>query len=182
MRAMPNMTVFAPADPVEARLVAAALPAIPGPVYVRLSKAGDPVLHDGEPDFAVGRALRLREGDDVTLISTGTSLALSLEVHAQLKAQGVAAAVLSMPTVAPIDVNALQAAATGGRLLATIEEHGPVGGLHAAVQEALSPEPVRCMRFSLGENPACVAGSASYLSAEAGLLADRIAERVLAAL
>ena len=95
---------------------------------------------------------------------------------------GFSAAVLSMPTLSPIDADALQAAARNTRLLATIEEHGPVGGLHAAVLEALAPAPVACMRFSLGPEPACVAGSRAFLSAQAGLSAAGVAGSVASAL
>lgn len=181
-RAMPNMTVFAPADPVEARLIARALSSIPGPAYIRLSKAGDPVLHKTHPDFAVGRILPLREGNDVTLLATGNALALALEAAAVLERNGLSASVLSVPTVSPIDVGALRAAAQRTGLLATIEEHGPVGGLHAAVLEALSPEPVACLRFSLDKTPACVSGSRDYLSAAAGLTVNTIVSVLLGAI
>ena len=69
MRALPNMTVVAPGDPIEARAATRALVAMPGPGYLRLGKAGEPKVHSGEVDFAIGRAIRLRDGGDVTRVA-----------------------------------------------------------------------------------------------------------------
>jgi transketolase len=182
MRALPGMTVLAPADPVEARWAARAAIDIPGPVYIRLGKGGEPVLHADEPQFEVGRAVRMREGEDVTLVASGTALAIALSAADQLAERGISAEVLSMPTVAPADAEALHVAATGTRLIATVEEHGPVGGLHAAVLETLSPMPVRCLQFALSAVPPTVAGSCEYLSAAAGLTAGVVADGIADAL
>lgn len=182
MRAMPGMSVFAPADPVEARLVARALPSVGGPAYIRLTKAGDPVLHDAEPEFELGRPLRMRAGSDITLISTGGALATTLEVCDLLAAKGVSAGVWSMPSVSPMDAGVLRGEAARVGVLATIEDHGPVGGLHSAVLEAVAPEPVKCLRFSLTDVPACVAGSAKYLGSASGLDVASIAAVITEAL
>ncbi|HEY1011419.1 MAG TPA: transketolase C-terminal domain-containing protein, partial [Herpetosiphonaceae bacterium] len=114
MRVLPNMTVVAPGDPTEARLATRALVDWPGPCYLRLGKAGEPRVHDAEPPFAVGRAIELRAGRDLALLSTGGMLATVVEAAAELARQGVEAAVISMPTLAPLDRAALERAAGTG--------------------------------------------------------------------
>ena len=181
MSALPGMAVLAPADPIEAAWAAEAAVERSGPVYVRLGKAGDPVLHETPPHLEFGRAVTVREGDDVTLVSTGAALRIALESAAALAARGVSARVLSMPTVKPIDIDALTAAATQTPLVVTIEEHGPVGGLFSAVLEVVAPlRAAGVVRVSLAAEPAPIAGSCAYLSEAAGLDPLAIAETVVA--
>ena len=103
MRMMPGMTVVAPADPIEARLATRAIVAHPGPCYIRLGKAGEPNVHEGAIDFKLGRAIQLRDGKDVTLISTGGMLKAAVGVARRLAERGVEARVLSMHTLKPLD-------------------------------------------------------------------------------
>ena len=83
MSILPNMAVIAPADPVEARAATRAVIARRGPAYLRLGKAGEPVLHKTEIDFQIGRAIRVEQGNDLTLISTGGMLASARSRSAQ---------------------------------------------------------------------------------------------------
>lgn len=183
MTALPGMTVLAPADPLEAKWAAGAALSRCGPVYVRLGKAGDPVLHQNEPTVDVGGAILVACGHDVTLISTGAALAISLAVSHELALHGVSARVLSMPTVKPIDVPQLVRAATDTQLIATIEEHGPVGGLFSAVLETVAPlRAAPCLRFALQAEPSAVAGSNAFLRECAGLDPQSISVSILAAL
>src|SRR5260370_5765307 len=101
LRALPGMTVLAPGDPVETRLATKAVLDWPGPCYLRLGKAKEPVVHQTEPAFEIGRAITVRTGWDVTLISTGGMLHETLEVANRLKQQGIAGRALSRPTVKP---------------------------------------------------------------------------------
>src|SRR5277367_3574873 len=80
LRALPEMTVIAPADPLETECATCAIAKQPGPCYLRLGRAGEPSIHSGPIDFEIGKAIRVREGDDITLISTGGLLATALEV------------------------------------------------------------------------------------------------------
>ncbi len=138
MRAMPNMTVLAPGDPVETRLATKAVVDWPGPCYLRLGKAGEPVVHRIEPAFAIGRAIPLRNGRDVTLLTTGGVLHAVVQAAEALQSDGIEAGVLSLPTVKPLDEAAIVAAAHTSRALIVVEEHSRIGGLAAAVAEALS--------------------------------------------
>lgn len=137
LRLLPGLHVFAPGDPVETACAVRASVALPGPCYLRLGKGQDPVVHTTPPDFAVGRALQLREGRDVTLISTGGILPHVLDVAAQLAKEGIAARVLSMHTLKPLDDTAVRAAFRETRAVVTVEEHSVVGGLGAAVASAI---------------------------------------------
>lgn len=134
MRAMPNMTVLAPGDPVETRLATRAVVDWPGPCYLRLGKAGEPVVHRCEPAFAIGRAIPICNGRDVTVITTGGVLHAAVRAVEALRADGVQAGVLSLPTVKPLDEAAVLSVA---RALVVVEEHSPIGGLGAAVAEVL---------------------------------------------
>jgi transketolase len=179
MRPLPGMSVLAPADPIEAAWAAGAAAEHAGPVYVRLGKAGDPVLHAGLPALEFGRAVTVREGAGATLVSTGAALKIALEAADELAARGIETRVLSMPTVKPIDAETLGKAALETPLVVTIEEHGPVGGLFSAALEVVAPlRAARCIRVSLAAEPAPIAGSCAYLSARAGLDPHAVADLV----
>jgi transketolase len=179
LRSLPGMTVVAPGDPVEARSATVAVAESHGPAYLRLGKGGEPVVHPGPIDFRVGRAIEVRPGSDVTLISTGSALAIADDA-----AERLGAGLLSMPTVAPIDGCALFRAARTNRLLATVEEHGPVGGLFDAVVASLALQgvstPVR--RFCLAPGETHVVGSQAYLRGRSGLTGEHIASELARAL
>lgn len=138
MRALPNMTVVAPADADEMRRLMTATLDPPGPIYIRLAKGGDAVVTRATDGFAIGRAIALRPPGDVAIVTTGVMAQRALAAADLLAAGGIACGVLHMHTVKPLDVEALVAAARGARLLVAAEEHSRVGGLGGAVLEALS--------------------------------------------
>lgn len=169
MRALPEMTVVAPGDPVEADLATRAVIANPGPCYLRLGRAGEPVLHQAKPSFSLGKAIRVREGEDLTLISTGGMLATALEVADLLENRGIETRVLSMHTVKPLDEEEVVFAAQETSAILTLEEHSRIGGLGSAVAEVLAElngEPVPFQRIALPSGFAYRAGSQEYLKAE----------------
>lgn len=178
MRAMPNMTVLAPADQVEVRQLVAALETLPGPAYVRLGKTSRNHVHMGGCAVRIGRAITVRDGRDVTLVSTGAVLGIAVDVAEALCEQGIEARVLNMHTVKPIDAEALDAAARETALVVTLEDHSVVGGLGAAVLESLAAHRVRVLVRGLPDVPSGVAGSADYLRASAGFTAARIASDI----
>ena len=141
MRALPNMVVVAPGDPVEARLATRAVVELDGPAYLRLGKAGEPVVHEKEPNFELGRAITLREGTDLTLIASGGMLATADKVARTLAAQDVGVRLVSMHTVKPIDKEAVARAATETAHVFTLEEHSVEGGLGGAVAEVMAELP-----------------------------------------
>jgi transketolase len=138
MRALPNMTVIAPGDPVEAALATRAIAQRTGPCYLRLARTGDPIVHQTVPDFQVGKAITVRDGRDITLIATGGILWNAVQAAEQLASLGIQARLLSMPTLKPLDVEAVRSAAKETSAVITIEEHNIIGGLGSAVAEVLS--------------------------------------------
>ncbi len=137
MRVLPNMRVFVPADAVETRALIRAAAALKGPVYIRLGRSAVPVIHKADTEILPGRAVRLREGQDVAIIATGIMVAEALAAARALEEEDISAAVLDMHTIKPLDTEAvLQLARTTGALV-TAEEHSIIGGLGSAVAETL---------------------------------------------
>ncbi|GAA3463924.1 transketolase family protein [Saccharothrix longispora] len=147
MRTLPNMTVVVPADSVETEAAVRATADLPGPLFLRLGRAATPLVHHAPCDFVLGRAARLREGDDLTIVATGPyPVLMALEAHDLLASAGIGARVLNVHTVKPIDREALVAAAEETGAVITVEDHVLAGGLGGAVCEVLaetSPCPVR---------------------------------------
>jgi transketolase len=181
MRALPNLLVTAPGDPVETRLVTGALAEHHGPAYLRIGRAGEPTVHHTPPAFQLGRAIRAREGEDVTLISTGGMLHNTVMAAGLLARQGIEARVLSMPTLKPLDEAAIRAAARETAAIFTVEEHSVVGGLGGAVAEVLleaDQRPACFLRLGIPDHFASLAGTQDYLLESYGLTAPQIAETV----
>jgi transketolase len=180
MRVLPNMTTLAPGDPVETRLLAKAAAARPGPCYLRLGKAGEPVIHASEPAIGIGKAALLRQGDAGTVISTGGTLGMAMKAAADLAERGVSVSVLSMPCLSPLDTNAVLAAAQATRRIVTVEDHG-VGGLGSAVAEVLAASSVHpgFIAMHLQPRPAVVAGSQAAMHAAHGITSSEIVRTML---
>lgn len=178
MRTLPGMIIIAPGDPVEAAAATLALCSDIGPAYLRLGKAGEPVVHANPITFKIGRALTIADGQDVTLISTGGTLAFTVETSEALRRkQGIHARVLSMHTVKPIDRDAVVRAAmeTGG--IITVEEHRRTSGLGSAVADLLLNEGIRpsaFRSFGLPDTLHTKTGTAAYLRQFAGNLETEI--------
>jgi transketolase len=146
MRAMPNMTVLAPGDGVEVRKAVFAVADHDGPVYLRMTRDPSPVVFDESYDFNIGRAVLVREGSDVTVITTGIMVGRAVEAAELLAAEGISVHLLHTHTVKPIDVAAVVAAAERTGLVVTAEEHNIIGGLGGAVAEVLGenrPTPMK---------------------------------------
>jgi transketolase len=183
MRTLPNMTVLAPGDPIETRLLTIAATERPGPCYLRLGKAGEPIVHTSTPEVTIGKAIVLREGDAGTLISTGGTLAMTVKAADELSARGINVSVLSMPSLSPLDKDAILRAAKNTGRIVTVENHG-IGGLGSAVAEVLAPSNVH-PRFSaiyLQATPIKVAGSEASMYARHNLSAAEIASRMMSLL
>ena len=132
---LPNLVVLAPGDPVEARLATRAMIAHQGPCYLRLGRAGEPMVHAEEFDFEIGRAVGVRDGDDLTFISTGGMLRTAVDAAETLAQRGVSAAVVSMHTLKPLDASAVRAAAKTTGAIISLEEHSARNGLGCAIDK-----------------------------------------------
>jgi transketolase len=138
MRTLANMTVLAPADEVEARQAIAAMISLDGPVYIQMTREPSPVLFDAGYRFEVGASVRVREGADVTLVSTGVQTARVYEAAEILGGRGIEATVLHVPTIKPIDEEGIVQAARASGFVVVVEDQTILGGLGGAVSEVLS--------------------------------------------
>ena len=180
MRVLPNMTVIAPGDPIEAKLATRAIASHPGPCYLRLGKAGEPIVHLTEPNFTIGKGLILKEGKDATLISTGGMLKMALEAVEQLQTQGCSVRLISMPTVYPVDRALILESARLTPKLITLEEHG-IGGLGTIVAEVLAESRIATdfTPLRLDRTPAKVAGSQNYWRGKSHLSINSIVKIIV---
>jgi len=175
LRAIDNMTIVVPADPVETAAAMRWAAATDGPAFIRVSRMSVPQVYPDDYTFRPGHAVTLRDGGDITLVSNGTVLWRALVAAEHLEAEGIEARVLSMPTVKPLDVDAVVAAAaeTGG--IVTAEEATTAGGLGGAVAETLAQHHPARMRI-LGVPEFAPTGSAGYLLDRYGMSPEGIAE------
>jgi transketolase len=176
-RVLPGMMVVAPSDPWETAEATRALALHQGPAYLRLGRAGERLLSPPGARFALGKAIRVREGTDLSLISTGTMLETTLQVAERLATRGIHARVLSMHTLKPLDEESVLNAARETQAVVTIEEHSCVGGLGGAVAELLAESGLRRIRFKRCALPSAfisLVGSQEYLRAQYGLSEDGI--------
>jgi transketolase len=149
-RAMPHMAVLAPCDGNELRAAMGAMMEHDGPAYVRVTREPSPVVTPRDRPFELGRAYVLREGDDVALISTGVQTVRTLDAAELLATEGISAHVLHVPTLKPLDEEAIVAAAARTGAVVTAEDHSIIGGLGGAVAETLSERhPTRLRRVGI---------------------------------
>jgi transketolase len=137
-RGMPNMTVIVPADGVEAAAATRAIAELPGPAYLRLSRAKEPTVYQTEDRFRIGSANTVREGRDVAIVACGSCVGRSLRAAERLSAEDIDVRVIDMHTIKPLDTDAVVGSARGTGALLTVEEHSIVGGLGSAVAEVLA--------------------------------------------
>jgi len=152
MRAMANMVTVAPADEVEARQAIRAIVAYDGPVYLRLTRSDSPILFDDSYRFVLGRSTVVRQGDDVTVFSTGVHTTRVFEAAQLLADDGIEVHLVHVPTIKPLDEEGIVTAAQKTGFVITAEEHSIIGGLGSAVAETLSDRyPVPVKRLGLAD-------------------------------
>ncbi|MGA7392395.1 MAG: transketolase C-terminal domain-containing protein [Terrimicrobiaceae bacterium] len=150
MRAMPEMTVLAPADAIEGEAIIRWATEFEGPVYLRLARDASPNVFDEKYSFVPGKTILLREGSDVLMISTGPQSTRCLQAADLLQAEGVSAGVLHVPSIKPVNKEEIVSAAEEVKWVITVEEHTIYGGLGGMVAEILSEaSPRRVIRFGI---------------------------------
>jgi transketolase len=183
-RAIANMTVIAPADPLETEQAVRVAAETPGPMFLRLSRMGVPSVHKDNYKFQIGKAAKLREGTDVTLIANGVMVTRALEAADLLAKNGIKARVLNMATVRPIDKEAIISAARDTGAIVTAEEHSTHGGLGSAVAEVVVENAPVKMRILGVPGVFAPTGEAPWLLEHFGLTAQGVhnaAKEMLAA-
>lgn len=187
MRALPNLTVVAPADADEmARLMEATLD-WPGPIYIRMAKGGDRIITDGIKRFDFGEAYNLRDTNGpVLLVGCGIGTTRALDAAIILEKDGIECSLLHMPTIKPLDVDCLIKLASQARLVVTVEEHTVIGGLGSAVTDAiveyLDDARPSIRRIGLPDAFPDDYGDQDYLMKKYGVYPEEIAVQVKAAL
>ena len=175
-RAVPNMTVIVPADGEETKQAIRAAAAYKGPVYVRLGRNKVPTIFGDDYRFEIGKGVQLRDGKDLTFVTTGLMTAQALTAAEELAKGGISARVVHLPTIKPIDEEIIVAAARETGAIVTAEEHSIVGGLGSAVAEVLAEQcPVPLKRVGVNDRFG-TSGKAEELLKYFGLTAENLVE------
>jgi transketolase len=181
-RAIPNLAVVVPADPVEMAAAVDAILAYEGPVYLRTGRSPLPVLFGADHRLVLGRAQVLEEGTDVTIVAAGTMVHRALDAAATLRREGVRARVVNCPSLKPLDVECLVESASRTGAVVTAEDHSVVGGLGGAVAEALAtrcPVPMAMVgvrdRFGASGDPEALAVHYGLAAADVAAAARELA-------
>ncbi|MCG8400243.1 MAG: transketolase family protein, partial [Firmicutes bacterium] len=149
MRCLPNMTILEPADPRETELCTRLAMEIEGPVYLRTVRCEVPVVFPEDHKVLLGKAFKVRDGKDVTIISSGMMTPKAIDAADGLAAQGVSVNMIHMPSIKPIDKEAILEAAETTKAIITVENHSVIGGLGSAVCETVA-EGYPCKVFRFG--------------------------------
>lgn len=178
MRAIPNMTVVDVADATEIRTALPAIAEVAGPVYLRLKRGEIPVIFDKTHQFDIDRAQELMTGRDVAIFANGMMLSVALAAADALMVGGVAAAVVNVPVVKPLDHETVARIARGVRAVVTAENHTVMGGLGSAIAETLAEEGigVRMRRVGIQDTFAEGARTAPPLFSKYGLSAQHLVD------
>lgn len=182
MRALPNMTVICPGDPIEAEMATKLATSHQGPIYIRLGKSHEPKVHLNIPNFKIGKGITIRNGSDVTIIATGNILYNAKCITDKLINEGLDVRLISIHTVKPLDRSIILESAQETKVIFTIEEHSLIGGLGSAVAEVLAEtdsKKVLFRRFALPDRYLKDIGSQEYLRGKNALSIDQIANSIL---
>ena len=183
LRLIPGLAVLAPGDENELRAMLRAALDWPGPVYLRIGKKGEPVVHPAIPAYTIGESIPVRPSGDVRLLALGHILPAAVAASEILAARGIPCGVTSMGSLKPLDTRILAEAFESATLVATLEEHSILGGLSTAVAEWLSQQKhgnrAKWLRFGTPDEFLHATSTASSARTGYGLTAEAIAESIL---
>ena len=178
MRSIPNMKVFSPCDEKETEEIIKYVANCDGPCYVRLGRLAVDSVNSSNYKFEFGKGVTLREGNDCTIITTGSIVQVSLEAQQKLKAEGINVRVINLHTIKPIDTEIILKAAKETGKIVTVEEHNVVGGLGSAVSEVICENHPSLVK-KIGINDIFgQSGKPEELFKEYGLTSDKIVKTV----
>ncbi len=181
MRSLPNMTVLSPSDPWEVEELMKQLPNIPGPKYFRLDKGvGETKIKRN--DIKVGYPRIVRNGSDVTIITTGSIVKEALVASQHLDKNEISTRVIYVNTLKPIDFNIILSAANETKMIVTLEEHNVIGGLAGAIAEVLldnNTSQTKFLRLGIQDVFPKIVGDQAYLRAHFGIDAAGIAKKII---
>ena len=182
MRVLPNMTVVAPGDAKEAEALAKVSVYHQGPLYIRFGRDSDPVIHEKEFEFKIGKGIIVKKGKDICLITTGTMLYSAKIASDILEKKGIKTALVSMHTVKPLDAELIKDCAQNYKAIFTLEEHNIIGGLGSAVAEVLAESKYGGIFKRIGipdKYTFPTTGGPDYLREKLGLSPGKIAQTII---
>lgn len=181
LRSIPGIAIISPADSLETIKTLNAAVKFDGPSYIRLTgTSNNPIVYNKDYDFEIGKAIKLVDGDDVAIISTGSSVHHSLKAAEILKKDNIFCSVINMHTIKPIDKNAILDACKKHKMIFSVEEHNIIGGLGSAVAEINSTLEKSTKQIFLGiKDIYGKGGTYSHLLNKHGLSSEKIVESVL---
>lgn len=181
LRALPNVIVMAPADVAEAEACTKALADYPGTAYLRLGRGGEKRIHESIENFAIGKAIKIKEGSRIALLSTGAIFDEVQIANECLEKEGYTPAIYTFPTIKPIDKEVIERVAREVELVVTIEEHNIIGGFGSAVAEVIAEmkgDKARLLRVGLNDEYSIRVGNQNYLRKQYEIDGVSIAEKI----
>lgn len=181
MRALPDVTVLAPGDLIEAECATRAIYEQQGTCYLRLGRGGEKIIHEKIDNFEIGKAIKIKDGENVVIFSTGAIFDEAIKASEMLIEQGINPALYTFPTVKPIDRKTIEECAKQYDLIVTVEEHNIIGGFGGAVSEVLAEmggTRAKLLKIGLDDKYSSIVGSQKYLRDIYGMSARKIVEKV----
>lgn len=185
LRALPGITILAPSDSQELEACMEATVSKKGPVFIRLGKNGEPLVHDKSIHFEIGKGLQvINTGTDICLIATGNIVYRAKAVSNILIKKGYGVTLISMPTIKPLDEALIKEIAKKYKFLISIEEHSIIGGLGSSIAEVLAEIPDKPVfkRIGLEDSFNRFVGKSDFLQDIHGLSIDKMTATILALL
>lgn len=181
MRSLPNMTVVAPGDLIEAEAVAKESVNYKGPLYIRFGKDNSPPVHSSAPNLKIGEGIVLNKGNNISIIATGSTLYTAKVVSDELIRNGLGTTLISMHTIKPLDKELIRDCAKNNKAIFTIEEHSEIGGLGSAVSEYLMELDYQGLfrKIALPDNFSSEVGDHDHLCKKCGLDSKIITNYIL---
>lgn len=181
LRPLPNLTIYSPADEMEAMLGMQALKKQKGPAYVRIGKKVEPTVYSKEFPFKLGKMVQVLNGSEIAIIATGSMVAESMKVVEQLQKKDITPALFDVHTIKPLDEQGILDITNSFKYIVTVEEHGLIGGLGSAVVELLADKnkQIPVLRIGVKDKYIKEVGTQEYLRTFLGLDAKSISKTVL---
>lgn len=181
MRALPEVLILAPGDLTEAEEATKAMMEYNGTCYLRLGRGGEKKIHDKIDNFKIGKAIKIKEGNDIAIFSTGAILDEATDTRKKLEEKGYSVSQYSFHTIKPIDKETILEQASKCKIIVSVEEHNIVGGFGGAIAEVLAENPSKAKLIRIGMNDvySSIVGKQEYLREYYGLSSDKIVQKVL---
>lgn len=182
LRLFPNMTILCPGDAQEVKAAIRSALNCESPVYIRLGKKGEPIIHPNVPDFTIGKGIIVKEGNDICILSTGNMLPVAKEIGEYLETKEITTKVISFHTIKPLDEELLQSVFSKFKVIVTLEEHSVIGGLGGGIAEWLADnhnQKGKLVRIGIPDKFMTVTGNQEYARQHFGLTPDLIIKKIL---